>query len=48
MPIVPGADHDALVKTLENYAALLRRLKRDAEAKRLEARAKSLTKTDKP
>ncbi len=44
MPAIPGADTDLLAKTLQNYAELLRKLKRDAEAKRIEARAKALAK----
>src|SRR5262249_9946372 len=47
LPLPAGPDNGALVKTLSNYAAMLRRLKRDAEAKRLEARIKLLTKSDK-
>ena len=35
-------DPAALATTLRNYATLLRKLKRELEAKRAEARAKSL------
>jgi tetratricopeptide (TPR) repeat protein len=47
VPTVPGSsasDNAILVKMLQNYAALLRKLKRDAEAKRVEERVKALTK----
>jgi tetratricopeptide (TPR) repeat protein len=47
MPAIPGSsasDGGVLVKMLQNYAALLRKLKRDAEAKKIEERVKALTK----
>jgi hypothetical protein len=37
-----GADHPELITTLENYAAVLRELRRYAEADELNDRAKSL------
>jgi hypothetical protein len=38
----------ALASTLRNYAILLHKLKRGAEAARIEARLKALGKTDPP
>src|SRR5206468_1330003 len=37
-----GADNKAVLKPLENYAALLRQEKRDAEAEPIEIRAKAI------
>ncbi len=37
-----GPEHPHVSMALENYAALLRKTGRDAEAKRLEARAKAM------
>lgn len=37
-----GPKNKALLKTLNNYAALLRKMKRDSEAKALEARVKAI------
>ena len=37
-----GADHPELISTLENYAAVLRELRRYSEADEMNARAKSL------
>ena len=37
-----GRDDPALITTLENYAAVLRELRRGDEAEELDARAKSL------
>jgi tetratricopeptide (TPR) repeat protein len=42
----PGKDSELLAKTLQNYAALLRKMKREAEAKKMEARAKALLNPD--
>jgi hypothetical protein len=42
----PGKDADLLAKTLQNYAALLHKMKRDAEARKMEARAKALINAD--
>ena len=50
LPINPGdppnKDAALLAKTLQNYAQLLHKLKRDAEARKLEARAKALLEPD--
>ncbi len=37
-----GAEHPHVAQSLENYAALLRKTGRDAEAARMEARAKAI------
>ena len=37
-----GPDHPDVAETRENYAALLRETGRDAEAARMEARAKAI------
>ena len=49
IPALPGAasvgETELLAKTLDNYGSLLRKLKRDADAVKVEARSKSLSKT---
>ena len=42
---VSGPDHPELITTLENYAVVLRELRRYAEADELNARARSLAST---
>jgi hypothetical protein len=37
-----GPEHPAVAKSLENYAALLRKTHREAEAEPMEARAKAI------
>jgi tetratricopeptide (TPR) repeat protein len=37
-----GPDHPHVATTLENYALLLRQIERDAEAAKMEARAKAI------
>ena len=37
-----GLDHPNVARTLENYAALLRKMDRDAESEKMEARAKAI------
>jgi hypothetical protein len=50
IPIIPGAspgkDAALLAKMLQNYADLLHKMKRDVEARRMEARAKALMNSD--
>jgi hypothetical protein len=49
IPALPGdksvGETDLLKKTLDNYSSLLRKLKRDPEADKLDARSKSVGKT---
>jgi tetratricopeptide (TPR) repeat protein len=49
IPALPGAasvgEKELLAKTLDNYAQLLRKLQRNDEAAKVEARSKSLGKT---
>jgi hypothetical protein len=49
IPSLPGdksvGEKDLLAKTLDNYSSLLRKLKRDDEAAKVEARLKALGKT---
>jgi hypothetical protein len=42
----PGKDAELMAKTLQNYAALLHKMKRDVEARKMEARAKALLNPD--
>ena len=49
IPSLPGdksvGEKELLAKTLDNYSTLLRKLKRDDEASKVEARLKALGKT---
>ena len=48
MPVIAEADNEIVAKMYQNYAALLRKMKRSDEAKKMETRAKGLTKAEKP